>query len=27
MVLVGVGSFAYRAEDGTYIVPVGCLRD
>ena len=25
MVLVGVGSFAYRRRDGIYVVPVGCL--
>ena len=27
MVLVGVGSFAYRRQDGIYVVPVSCLRD
>jgi predicted AAA+ superfamily ATPase len=27
MVLVGTGSYAYKTEDGTYIVPIGCLRD
>jgi len=27
MVLTAVGNYAYRMEDGTYVVPVGCLRD
>lgn len=27
MVLTGVGDYAYRREDGVYVVPVGCLRD
>lgn len=27
MVLTGTGSYAYRDTDGTYIVPVGCLKD
>lgn len=27
MVLTGTGSYAYRDEDGIYIVPVGCLKD
>ena len=27
MVLVGVGQFAYRREDGVYVVPIGCLKD
>lgn len=27
MVLVGVGKYAYRREDGVYVVPVGCLKD
>jgi len=27
MVLIGVGSYAYRMEDGTYVVPIGCLRE
>lgn len=26
MVLTGTGNFAYKAEDGTYIVPIGCLK-
>ena len=26
MVLVGVEKYAYRREDGAYVVPVGCLR-
>lgn len=27
MVLTAVGKFAYRRDDGIYIVPIGCLRD
>ena len=27
MILVGTGDFAYRRDDGIYVVPVGCLRD
>ncbi len=27
MVLVGVGMYAYRREDGVYVVPIGCLKD
>lgn len=27
MVLTGTGSYAYRREDGVYIVPIGCLKD
>ena len=27
MVLTAVGSYAYRREDGVYIVPIGCLKD
>lgn len=27
MVLTAVGKFAYRQENGIYIVPIGCLRD
>lgn len=26
MVMTGVGPYAYRREDGVYIVPVGCLK-
>ena len=26
MVLVGVGKYAYRREDGVYVVPIGCLK-
>lgn len=26
MVLVGLGRYAYRREDGVYIVPIGCLK-
>ena len=27
MVLVGIGNYAYRREDGVYIVPIGCLKE
>ena len=27
MVLTGTGNYAYRRQDGIYIVPIGCLRD
>lgn len=27
MVLTAVGLYAYRREDGVYVVPVGCLKD
>ena len=27
MVLTGVGLYAYRREDGVYVVPIGCLKD
>lgn len=27
MVLIGVGDYAYRRDDGVYVVPIGCLRD
>ncbi len=27
MILVGNGPYAYRREDGIYVVPVGCLRE
>ena len=26
MVLTGVGQYAYRREDGVYVVPIGCLH-
>ena len=26
MVLIGVGSYAYRRTDGVYVVPIGCLK-
>ena len=26
MVLIGVGKYAYRREDGVYVVPIGCLK-
>ena len=27
MVLTGIGDYAYRRDDGIYVVPVGCLKD
>lgn len=27
MVLTAVGDYAYKREDGVYVVPIGCLRD
>lgn len=27
MVLIGVGDYAYRRNDGVYVVPIGCLKD
>lgn len=27
MVLTGVGDYAYRRQDGVYVVPIGCLKD
>lgn len=27
MILVGVGDYAYRRQDGIYIVPIGCLKN
>lgn len=27
MVLIGVGEYAYRRQDGIYVVPIGCLKD
>lgn len=27
MVLTGTGKYAYRREDGVYVVPVGCLKN
>ena len=27
MVLTAVGKYAFRREDGVYIVPIGCLKD
>lgn len=26
VIIVGIGEFAYRREDGIYIVPIGCLK-
>ena len=26
MIVIGIGEFAYRREDGIYIVPIGCLK-
>lgn len=27
MIVIGVGKYAYRREDGIYVVPIGCLRN
>ena len=27
MILTAVGKFAYRREDGVYVIPIGCLKD
>ncbi|MBP5707192.1 MAG: DUF4143 domain-containing protein, partial [Spirochaetales bacterium] len=27
MIVTGVGRYAYRREDGIFIVPIGCLRE
>jgi predicted AAA+ superfamily ATPase len=27
MILTAVGDFAYRRQDGVYVVPIGCLKD
>lgn len=27
MVLTGIGDYAYRRQDGVYVVPIGCLRN
>lgn len=27
MVLTGVGSYAYKREDGIFVVPIGCLKN
>lgn len=27
MVLIGIGDYAYRRQDGVYVVPIGCLKD
>ena len=26
-VIIGVGEYAYRREDGVYVIPIGCLKD
>ena len=26
MVLTGIGDFAYRRDDGVFVVPIGCLK-
>lgn len=26
-VIVGVGKYAFRREDGVYVIPIGCLKD
>ena len=27
MILTAIGNYAYRREDGVYVVPIGCLKD
>ncbi|MDR0574656.1 MAG: DUF4143 domain-containing protein [Tannerella sp.] len=27
MILTGLGQYAYRRDDGVYVVPIGCLKD
>lgn len=27
MIIIGVGDYAYRRQDGIYVVPIGCLKD
>ena len=27
MIVIGIGEFAYKREDGVFIVPIGCLRN
>jgi hypothetical protein len=27
MVLTAVGQYAFRRDDGIYVVPIGCLKD
>ena len=27
MVLIGVGEYAYRRQDGVYVIPIGCLKN
>ncbi len=27
MVLIGVGSYAYKRDDGVLVVPIGCLKN
>ena len=26
-VIVGVGEYAYKRQDGVYVIPIGCLKD
>ena len=26
-VIIAVGKYAYRRQDGVYVIPIGCLRD
>lgn len=26
-VIIGVGKYAYRRQDGVYVIPIGCLRN
>jgi hypothetical protein len=27
MVLTAIGNFAFKREDGVYVVPISCLKD
>jgi len=27
MIVIGIGEFAYKREDGIFIVPIGCLKN
>lgn len=27
LVLIGIGKYAYRREDGVLVVPIGCLKN
>ena len=26
-VIIGVGKYAFRRNDGVYVIPIGCLKD